>query len=197
MRRPPPRGDRELDEALEGAQNARMSSPATIKAAIERNVKVVAARPAVGQGTAVTRVTLRPGLACDVEDGPWRFSVGMTEKYGGQNDGPNPGVYGRAALGSCLAIGYGMWAARLEVPVRALTVEVRARYDVRGELGIDDSIRPGYSDIVYVVTVDTDAPEADVHRLLDTADRYSSWLDDLRHPVPVSREVHIVRSEPA
>ena len=174
-----------------------MSSNATIKAALERNVTLIGARPSIGQGTAVTKVTLNPGLACEVEDGPWRFSVGMTEKYGGQNNAPNPGVYGRAALGACLAIGYGMWAARLEIPVRALTVEVRARYDVRGELGIDDTIRPGYADMVYVVTVDTDASEADVHRLLDTADRHSSWLDDLRNPVPVSREVHIVRGQTA
>jgi hypothetical protein len=90
-----------------------------------------------------------------------------------------------------------MWAARLEIPIRSLTVEVRARYDVRGELGVDDSIRPGYADIVCVVTVDTDASDADVHRVLDTADRHSSWLDDLRNPVPVSREVHIVRGEHA
>jgi uncharacterized OsmC-like protein len=170
-----------------------MATATAIKEALERNVKVVSARPSVGQGTAVTRVTLHPGLACDVEDGPWKFSVGMTEKYGGQNNGPNPGVYGRAALGSCLAIGYGMWAARLEIPIRSLTVEVRAKYDVRGELGVDDSVRPGYGDIVYVVTVDTDAPEADVHRWLDMADRHSSWLDDLRNPVPVSRELHIIR----
>ena len=164
----------------------------TIKDALERNARVVEARPSVGQGTAVTKVTLQPGLACEVEDGAWRFAVGMTEKYGGLNNGPNPGVYGRAALGSCLAIGYGMWAARLEIPIRALTVEVRARYDVRGELGVDDSIRPGYADVVYVVTIDTDASDADVRRLLDTADQHSSWLDDLRNPVPVSREVRIV-----
>jgi len=170
-----------------------MATATAIKEALERNVKVLSARPSVGQGTAVTRVTLHPGLACDVEDGPWKFSVGMTEKYGGQNNGPNPGVYGRAALGSCLAIGYGMWAARLEIPVRSLTVEVRAKYDVRGELGVDASVRPGYGDIVYVVTVDTDATEADVHRWLDMADRHSSWLDDLRNPVPVSRELHIIR----
>lgn len=174
-----------------------MSSSGVIKAAIEDRVKVVEARPSVGQGTAVTKVTLQPGLACDVEDGRWRFSVGMTEKYGGTNTAPNPGVYGRAALGACLAMGYGMWAARLEIPVRSLTVEVRARYDARGELGIDGSIRPGYADIVCVVTVETDAPEADVHRLLDTADRHSSWLDDLRNPVPVSRDVHIIRSQPS
>jgi uncharacterized OsmC-like protein len=160
-------------------------------------VKDIEPRPSDGQGTAVTKVTLNPGLACEVEDGPWRFSVGMTEKYGGENNGPNPGVYGRGALGACLAIGYGMWAARLEIPVRSLTVEVRARYDVRGELGLNASIRPGYTDIVYVVTVDTDAPEGDVQRLLDTADQHSSWLDDIRNPVPVSREVHLVRSHTA
>lgn len=174
-----------------------MSSPPEIKEALERNVKVVSARPSVGQGTAVTRVTLNPGLACDVQEGPWQFKVGMTEKYGGDNSGPNPGVYGRAALGSCLAIGYGMWAARLEIPIRTLTVDIRARYDVRGELGADDSIRPGYQHIAYVVTIDTDASDQDVERLLDTADRHSSWLDDLRNPVPVSREVHIVRNQTA
>ena len=114
-----------------------MGPEASIKAALERNVTLIGARPSIGQGTAVTKVTLNPGLSCDVEDGSWRFTVGMTEKYGGQNNGPNPGVYGRAALGACLAIGYGMWAARLEIPVRALTVEVRARYDVRGEVFYD------------------------------------------------------------
>jgi uncharacterized OsmC-like protein len=174
-----------------------MPAPASIKEALERNAKVVAARPSVGQGTAVTKVTLNPGLACEVEEGQWRFSVGMTEKYGGINNGPNPGVYGRAALGSCLAIGYGMWAARLEVPIRSLTVEIRAQYDVRGELAVDPNVRPGYGSIVYVVTVDSDAPDGDIQRVLDTADRHSSWLDDIRNPVPISREVHIVRNQQA
>ena len=175
--------------------NPRMTSPQDIKTALERNEKVVRARPAVGQGTAKTTVTLHPGLACEVEDGPWKFSVGMTEKYGGVNNGPNPGVFGRGAVGACLAIGYSMWAARLDVPIRALTVEVRASYDVRGELGVDDSIRPGYSNMVYAVTIDTPASDADVTRLLDIADRHSSWLDDLKNPVPMTREVTIVRTQ--
>jgi uncharacterized OsmC-like protein len=173
-----------------------MSDSATIKDALAGSLKRIAASPSIAQGTAVTKVTLNPGLACEVEDGPWKFSAGMTEKYGGRNAGPNPGVYGRAALGSCLAIGYGMWAARLEIPIRSLTVEVRARYDVRGEFGIDDSIRPGYLDIVYIVTIDTDAADADVHRMLDAADAHSSLLDDFRNPVPASRDVRIVRQTP-
>lgn len=174
-----------------------MANPATIKDALEGSLKRIKANPSSGQGTAVTKVTLNPGLACEVEDGPWKFSAGMTEKYGGQNSGPNPGVFGRAALGTCLAIGYGMWAAKLEIPIRSLTVEVRARYDVRGEFAIDDSIRPGYLDIVYVVTVDTDASDADIRRWLDVADAHSSLLDDFRNPVPVSRELRMVGRQPA
>jgi uncharacterized OsmC-like protein len=150
-----------------------------IRIALERSVKAVSLKPSVGQGTAVTRVRLRDGLACDVQDGPWNLVVGMSEKYGGTNAGPNPGVFGRAALGSCLALGYAMWAARLGVPIDALDIEVQADYDVRGELGVADDVRPGYSAIRYVVTVSSPAPADAVHRWLDTADRYSSWRDNL------------------
>ena len=167
-------------------------SQEVIKTAIERNVRAVSLRPSVGQGTAITKVTWREGLTCDVEEGPWKLVAGMTEKYGGSNAGPNPGVYGRAAVGSCLAIGYMMWAARLEIPVRSLEVEVQADYDVRGELAVEDNVRPGYTRMRYIVTIDSDAPEADVMRLLDTADRYSSWRDDLANPVPMEREVRMV-----
>lgn len=168
-----------------------MEGDEKIQAALERNVKALSLRPSVGQGTAVTRVRLRPGLACDVEEGPWRLSVGMTDKYGGTNAGPNPGVFGRTALGSCLAIGYAMWAARLGVPLDALEVEVQADYDVRGELGVADEVAPGYAQVRYVVTVESPASETDVLRVLDTADRYSSYRDVFTRALDVRREVRI------
>ena len=57
-----------------------MQNREAIKSAIERNVRAVSARPSVGQGTAVTKVSWRHGLTCDAEDGPWKFTVGMTDK---------------------------------------------------------------------------------------------------------------------
>jgi uncharacterized OsmC-like protein len=162
-----------------------------IAAALERNVRAVTLRPSIGQGTAITRVTLREGLSCDIEEGPWKLVAGMTEKYGGSNDGPNPGVFGRAALGSCLAIGYAMWAARLGVPVDALEVAVHADYDVRGELGANDDVRPGYTQVRYIVTVSSPASTEDIERWLDTADRYSSWRDNIANAVPLVCERRI------
>ncbi|NIV03707.1 MAG: OsmC family peroxiredoxin, partial [Calditrichae bacterium] len=57
-------------------------------------------------------------------------------KHGGNNQGPNPGIFGRAALGSCLAIGYMRWAAKLGVPISKIDIEVQTDYDARGEYGV-------------------------------------------------------------
>ncbi len=169
-----------------------MQNREVIKTAMERNVRAITAHPSAGRGTAVTKVRWRHGLTCDAEDGPWKIVVGMTDKYGGDNAGPNPGVLGRTALGSCLAIGYALWAARLNVSLQSLEVEVQADYDVRGELGVDDAVRPGYKEMRVVVSIASDASESQVLAMLETAERHSSYLDDFRNPVPVKREVRFV-----
>jgi uncharacterized OsmC-like protein len=159
---------------------------------LERNAKAVSLRPALGRHTATTTVRLKPGLECEVVEGPWRLIVGVDEKSGGTNAGPSPGVLGRGALGSCLAVTYGMWAARLGVPIDSLEVQVEADYDSRGELGVSDDVPPGYTQVRYRVTVASAAPEADVRRVLDTADKYSPYRDVFTRAHDVRRELTIV-----
>lgn len=161
---------------------------------LERKAKAVTLRPAVGQGTARTTVRLKPGLECEVEEGSWTLTVGMSEKSGGTNAGPNPGVLGRAALGSCLAIGYAMWAARLGVPIDALEVDVEADYDSRGELGVSDDVPPGYAQVRYRVSVTSPASESDVRRLVDTADKYSPYRDVFARAHDLRRDLVITSS---
>jgi hypothetical protein len=86
-----------------------------------------------------------------------------------------------------------MWAARLGVPIDALDVQVEADYDSRGELGVDDSVRPGYTQVRYVVSIASPAPDEDVRRLVETADKYSPYLDVFRHPHDVRRELRLGR----
>lgn len=165
-----------------------------IKTAFERNARAVELRTSVGQGTARTRVRLRDDLTCDVEDGPWTLVADMSEKHGSKGEGPDPGVFGRTAVGTCLAIGYRLWAEKLGVPIDGIEVEIEADYDTRGMYGVDDDMPPGYREMRYVVTIESDAPEEDVLRVIDTGDRHSPWLDDLRRPVPLKREVHITQT---
>jgi uncharacterized OsmC-like protein len=160
-----------------------------------RNRRAVSLRPTLGQGTAVTRVRLREGLTAEIEDGRWRLVTGMSEKSGGDAAGPDPGVLGRGALGACLGISYLMWAAKEGVPLDSVEVEVHADYDVRGEYDLD-GVSPAYSQIRTVVTVESEAPEEDVVRVLDRADRVSPYLHLFRdaQDVRVERRLLAPRS---
>lgn len=169
----------------------------TIKTKLERNVRAVTLRPGVGQGTAVTTARLGDELSCEVTDGEFTLRAGMTEKYGGGGGAPNPGVLGRAGFASCLAIGYAMWAARREVPIDELTVKVEADYDVRGELGVDDSVSPAYLAVRVKVDVRSPAPEEEVNAMLEEAETYSSWLRIFTDPIPVEVERSIESGEGA
>ena len=169
-----------------------MASPEVIRTNVEQTVAEVASQPLAGRGTAATRVTLKPGLECEIEDGKWKLTVGMSAKWGGTNAGPDPGVLGRGSLGYCLAIGYAVWAARLGVPIDALEVVVEGDYDSRGELGIADDVPPGYLQVRYRVTVTSPASEADVLRVLDTADKYSPYLDVHARAHDIRRETTII-----
>jgi uncharacterized OsmC-like protein len=161
-----------------------------IRTAFERNQKALSLKPAIGRGTAVTRVRVKEGLTCEAEDGPWKLTVDMSPKHGGDSTGPNPGVLGRAALGSCLAMSYARWAAVLGVSLSRLEVEIQADYDARGEYGIDD-VRPGYQEVRYVVRIESDAPGEEIQRVVDACEAHTPYLDVFRHPQQVRRIVQI------
>src|SRR6266850_7522911 len=169
-----------------------------IKSTFERNAKALAMRPSLGRGTAKTKVTLGDGLTCAVEDGKWKLTVDMSSKSGGDDRGPDPGVYGRAALGSCLAIGYKLWASKLGVTLSHIEVEVQADYDSGALHGVAE-VPPGYSQVRCVVSVDSDAPEADILMVLEQAYAHSPYRDVFTRPIDVRREVRVTtghRGEP-
>ncbi len=165
-----------------------MSSQERIKSTSERNEQALRLKPALGQGTAVARARIREGMTCEVEEGPWKLTVDMSEKSGGNNAGPNPGILGRGALGSCLAISYAMWAAKLAVPIQSLEVEIHADYDSRGMYGLD-GVSPGYREVRYLVKIESSAPESDILKMLDQADAHSPYLAVFSEPQVVEREV--------
>lgn len=164
-----------------------------IRSAFERNARAVKLRPYIGQKTAVTKARMREGLTCDIEDGAWRLTVGMSEKSGGDKAGPDPGVLGRGALASCLAVCYVQWAAKLGVPITDVAVEVQADYDMRGEYGVAD-VPAGYSEIRCIVSIESPAPEHEVLQVLDMAEAHSSYVEVFSQPQILKREVRIKES---
>jgi uncharacterized OsmC-like protein len=161
-----------------------------IRTTFERSIKAISLRPTVGRKTAVSRTRLADGLECEVEEGRWRLVSDLSEKGGGSGSGPDSGVLGRAALGTCLAMGVKMWAAYRGVPVAAVEVEVETDFDAGAQYGVGDS-PPGFTEVRYSIRVESGASESDVAAVIEEAERCSPWLDVFSRGQTMRRNVTI------
>jgi len=168
-----------------------MSETEKIKTALERSIKALTLKPSLGLGIGKSKTRVKKGLTCEIQEGNWKFVTDMPESVGGNAEGPTPGVLGRAALGSCLAIGYMMKASLLNIPITNLEVEVQADYDDGALLGTSN-VAPGYLEVRYTITIESDAPEEDILRMIEDADQHSPYLDVFSRGQKCKREVHIV-----
>lgn len=168
-----------------------MSEMKKIKLAIERGIKALSLKPSLGLGTGISKTRVTNGLTCEIQEGKWKFTVDMPESIGGNAQGPTPGVYGRAALGSCLAIGYMMCSAKTNIPITSLEVEVQADYDDGALLGTSQ-VNPGYTEVRYTITIESDASEEKILKMIDDADEHSPYLDVFSHPQNCKRQVNII-----
>lgn len=171
-----------------------MTDVDTLRKAFERGARAVVSRPASGHKTYATRVKVRDGLTCEIEDGPWKLTADLMKKAGGNEAGPTPGALARAALGSCLAMCYVMWAAKMNVPIAHLEVEIYADTDLRGMYGVED-IPAGYSEVRYVVSVQSSAAKEMILQVLDKAEAHSPYFDVFTRKQNLQRQVRLFGAE--
>jgi uncharacterized OsmC-like protein len=119
-------------------------------------------------GKAVTPRTRRFTLMTDAPPG-----------LGGVDSGPAAIETLMIALAGCVTSGIAANAALFDVPIDGLDVDMEANIDLRGVFGHDKSVRSGFSDIRYTVTIRSSAPEEKVRRCKETIDRKSPVRDTL------------------
>ena len=168
-----------------------MSLQEEIRSRFRRNARALAIVPESAHRTAVTEVSLDAGLRCEVREGPWTLVSDMSEKWGGGSAGPNPGVLGRGAIGSCLAMTIATWAAVEGIPVDSIRVRVEADYDARA-IFQPLSFAAGYEGVRLKVEVAGPAPEAELRRLVERAEAATAYIDTFRRPVDVQVAAEIV-----
>lgn len=150
-------------------------------------------RTAVTENPAKARVlfaaqgTLVGVTEVDVRTGAHTFTVDEPRALGGANAAASPVQYALAALGSCQAITYRVWAEQLGISFDSLSVRVEGDLDIRGFFGVDDTVRPGFSAIRVEVTVSGPESAESYRALADAVDEHCPVLDMFANPVPVTR----------
>ena len=164
-------------------------TPSDLKDLYDRKGRALVRRPGFGRGTGQARVSITSGgLACHVVEPPNRsLRVDVPVEEGGTNAGPHPGQLMRASVGACLAMGYAIWGARLEVPLDQVVLELTCDFDARGQLGVAAGVPVGWQRLVVDVSITSTAPEADVRRVVQAANSACPMLANLS---PAIAQVH-------
>ena len=98
------------------------------------------------------------------------------EGIGGGDAAASPVEYALAALASCQAITYRLWATKLGIELDGLEIAVEGDLDLHGFFGLDDAVRPGFSAIRIDVTPIGPSPER-FAELADAVDAHCPVLD--------------------
>jgi uncharacterized OsmC-like protein len=164
---------------------------AGIKGSIENAVRYLSEHPDEARYTdSMAKATLDEALRVEVEGpGDHRIVTDMPGAVGGRGEQPSPGWLFRAALASCVASTIAMEAAREELAIDTLEVEVDSESDDRGILGMDESVPPGPLSMRIRVIARTEA--SDGQRVREVLER-GAWrcpvCDAAKRSVDVSLE---------
>jgi uncharacterized OsmC-like protein len=168
-------------------------TPAQIKDLYDRKAAALARRPPLGRNAGQARLRLLDGLTCQTDHGDRSFPVDLGPADGGDGRAPHPGQLMRASVGACLAMGYRIWAARLDVALDGVELEVTCEFDARGQLGVDAAVPVGWQTLHIAVTLVSAAPEADLRHLFAHVQHLSPMLANLAPHIRQSFELTIVR----
>lgn len=162
--------------------------------------KRIRENPALGKRTVKVRSTWKRGVKALVEIGAQEIggqsAVPPTRKFfvtvdapsglGGVDAAPTAAESLVGAFAGCLISGIATNGALFDVPIDSITVDMEADIDFRGLLGHDKSVRNGFGDIRYTVTIQSPAPEEKVRRCKETIDRKSPVADTIANPVNIT-----------
>lgn len=135
--------------------------------------------------------TAHDAVASTVSLGRYSIEVDEPPTLGGEDKAPNPVEYYLAALLSCQIVTWRFWAEKLDIAVDTIKARAEGDLDVRGFFGLDDSVRPGFSEVRAVVTVTgPETPERyrELHRIVE---RHCPVLDLTANVTPVRSSLEI------
>lgn len=106
----------------------------------------------------------------------------------GHNLGPNAGEYLLHALAACLTGTIAYHAAARGIALDRLECVVHGDVDLRGFLGLDANVRPGFQQVRVGITAVGDFDDSQFAELTDLT-RYSPVRDSVSQPVAVTIDV--------
>jgi len=164
---------------------------------LRTTIAAITERPEAGATHWSVHSTWRGGTRSDHQvDGvrigdttvPRRFTIHIDEprELCGSNQYPNPQEYLMSALNACMMVGYAAVAALMGVRLTKLEIEIDGDIDLRGFLGIDPAVSPGYDRLRQTVHIAGDGTPEQFAKLHETVKATSPNFFNITRAIPVN-----------
>jgi uncharacterized OsmC-like protein len=122
-----------------------------------------------------------------------RFTINADEPIEllGENTSANPQELLMAALNACITVGYVAGAAVNGISLSRLEIETTGRLDLRGFLGLDPKIKPGYESLQYVVRIAGNGTPEQFKEIHENVIKTSPNYFNVSQPVPIDAKLQV------
>ncbi len=105
---------------------------------------------------------------------------------------PNPQQVLFAAINTCIMNTFVVNAAVRGIRLEKLEIELEGDIDLRGYLGIDESVTKGYEELNFILRVKGDGTREQFEELLEVACNHSPNYYTITHPVPINGRIEMI-----
>jgi uncharacterized OsmC-like protein len=103
----------------------------------------------------------------------------------GTNQFANPQEHLLAALNACMMVGYTFACAHAGIELQELRIETEGEIDLRGFMGLDATVKPGYDQLRYTVYIKGNGSPEQFENIHRTVMKQSPNYFNLSQPVPL------------
>lgn len=101
----------------------------------------------------------------------------------GTNTAPNPQEVLMAGLNACMTVGYVAGCAMHGIELESVSIETEGELDLRGFLGLDATIPPGYRELQYTVRLKGNGTPEQFREVHETVMKTSPNFFNLANPI--------------
>lgn len=148
--------------------------------------EAVSSEPSAASVQFRAHATATDGPTSSIRVNKHAFDQDEPAGFGGDDAAPGPVDYALAGLASCQIVVYKFWAAKENVRIDSLKVDVEADFDFRTMFGFVGGGRPGVSDVRVAVKITGPETEDTYAALQKQVDEHCPVFDLFSNPTPVS-----------
>jgi hypothetical protein len=97
-----------------------------------------------------------------------------------------------AALNACMTVGYVAGAAVNGITLEKLEIETQGSLDLRGFLGLDETVKPGYEALHYTVHIKGNGTRQQYEEIHKNVMRTSPNYFNLSQPIRIEANLEVI-----